>query len=256
MRGGMRRGSCEDARVRVGRGGKFQLMVGGCGERIRGPDTGGGRRRRVCGCAAWVARVRGLRLARVCCEVGGGVSRGLRVCRYGGCGRAQIAAAGKGGSAAAWAERCGWIGCGLGLGFVWLVGGGACAGGGTGALVGDSACDAGAPACGGRWIVACALCSLYAAPLRLAVLLGDFSGAGLSFEGAGGCEAGCAVGAVRTRGCGWGSAGRAVLADGWRMWGADTEVRFWQWSRRIALVGFRTDGSRWDTRPLGLRRPV
>jgi hypothetical protein len=73
---------------------------------------------------------------------------------------------------------------------------GACAGGGTGALVGDLACDAGAPACGGRWIVAGDVCSMYAAPLRLPVLLGDFLGPGLSFEGPGGCEAGCAMAAV------------------------------------------------------------
>ncbi len=32
-----------------------------------------------------------------------------------------------------------------------------------GAWVGDLACGAGAPACGGRWIVACAVCSEYAA---------------------------------------------------------------------------------------------
>jgi hypothetical protein len=55
-----------------------------------------------------------------------------------------------------------------------------------GAWVGDSACDAGVPACGGRWIVACGVCSFkYAAPLRLPVSLGDFSGPGLSFEGRG-----------------------------------------------------------------------
>ncbi len=58
---------------------------------------------------------------------------------------------------------------------------GACAGGGTGALVGDLACDAGAPACGGCWIVACGVCSPYAAPLRLPVLLGDFFGGGPVF---------------------------------------------------------------------------
>jgi hypothetical protein len=102
-----------------------------------------------------------------------------------------------------------------------------------GALVGNSACDAGASVCGGRWIVACGVCSGCAAPLRLPVLLGDFSGAGLSFEGRGGCEAGCAVGAVRTRGCGWGIAGRAVWADGLRMRGADTRTGYGRW----ALLG-------------------
>ncbi len=39
---------------------------------------------------------------------------------------------------------------------------GVCAGKGWG-VVGDSACGAGAPACGGRWIVACGVCSKYAA---------------------------------------------------------------------------------------------
>ncbi len=108
---------------------------------------------------------------------------------------------------------CGWL-------VVWCV----CWRPLDGALVGDSACGAGAPACDGRWIEACGVCSMYAAPLRLPFLLGDFSGPGLPFEGPGGCEAGCAVAAVRTRGCGWGSAGRAVLADGWRIRGADTRT--------------------------------
>ncbi len=38
-----------------------------------------------------------------------------------------------------------------------------------GALVGDLACDAGAPTCGGRWIVACAVCSKYEALSELPV---------------------------------------------------------------------------------------
>jgi hypothetical protein len=157
--------------------------------------------------------------------------------------------AGKGGSAAAWVECCGRIGCGAGFGVCvagWWCG--ACAGGGSGALVGDWVCGAGAPACGGRWIVACGVCSMYAAPLRLPVLPGDFSGPGLSFWGRGSGEAGCAVAAVRTRGWGWGSAGRAVWADGWRMRGADTRT-----GSGTALVGASAAARHELVRVRGLR---
>ncbi len=67
---GMRRGCCEDARVRVGavRGGRCWLMGGRCGDRI-----GRWARRGVCACAALVARVCGLRLARGRGEIGLGV---------------------------------------------------------------------------------------------------------------------------------------------------------------------------------------
>ena len=72
-----------------------------------------------------------------------------------------MAAAGKGGSAAAWAEHCGWIGCGLGLGLCgWLVVWCVCWRR-DGALVGDLTCDAGAPARAavGSWLVMCAACT-------------------------------------------------------------------------------------------------
>jgi hypothetical protein len=107
---------------------------------------------------------------------------------------------------------------------VWVAGWwcGACAGGGTGlGSVTRRAMRARRRAAAvGSWLVVCAASTRPL--LRLPVLLGDFSGAGLSCEGPGGCEAGCA-GCCEdaTRGCGWGSAGRAVLADGWRMRGAD-----------------------------------
>ncbi len=215
MRGGMRWWQLLRTRgCGWGRAGRAVLADGW---RMRGADTrtgsGGGRRRRVCGCAAWMARVRGLRLARGCREIGlvwvegcGFVGMTAVVGR-------GMAATGKGGSAAAWAERCGWIGCGLGFGCVWLVGRGVrVLAAGWGLYVGDSACGAGAPACCGRWIVACVVCSSYAGPLRLRVLLGDVSGPGLSFEGRGGCEAGYAVAAVedarvRVGQCGAGGVG-------------------------------------------------
>ncbi len=158
------------------------------GWRMRGADTrtGSGTRRlkRVCGCAAWVARVRGLRLARGLCEI--------RVGRVEACGFVGMAAVvgrgwqrrGKGGSAAAWAERCGWIGCGSGWGLCgWLVVGCVCWRR-DGALVGDLACDAGAPAV--RRPLDRGLCCVQRvrAPLRRPVLLGD---AGCWREGVGGC---------------------------------------------------------------------
>jgi hypothetical protein len=94
-----------------------------------------------------------------------------------------------------------------------------------GALVGNSVCDAGAPACGGRWIVACGVCSwMYAALLRLHVCWAISRGRACVLRGRRGCEAGCAVAAVRTRGCGWGSAGQGALGGGWRMRGADART--------------------------------
>jgi hypothetical protein len=58
-----------------------------------------------------------------------------------------------------------------------------------GAWVGDSACDAGArrrAAAGGSWRL---LCAARTRPLLdFLFLLGDFSGAGLSFEGRGGAR--------------------------------------------------------------------
>ncbi len=71
-----------------------------------------------------------------------------------------MAATGKGGSADAWAERCGWIGMRVGVWvlYAWSVVG-CVRWRRDGAWVGDLACDAGAPACGGRWIVACGVCS-------------------------------------------------------------------------------------------------
>jgi hypothetical protein len=106
-----------------------------------------------------VARVRGLRLARGLCEPGVGW---VEACGF--VGMADVVGRRwrrreRAGRRPLWAERCGWIGCELGFGFVWLVGGVVrvlVAGRG---VVGDLACDAGAPACGGRWIVAGGVCS-------------------------------------------------------------------------------------------------
>jgi hypothetical protein len=52
--------------------------------------------------------------------------------------------------------------------------------------------------------------------------------------------------AVRTRTCGWGCAGRAVLADGWRMRGADTQTGCGRWasSARVRLRGMSGTSAR------------
>jgi hypothetical protein len=158
MRGGMRRGCSEDARVRVGQCGVG--VVCGCGERIRGPDRAVGV---VGACAAaqhGVARVRGLRLAWGLCEIGlvwvevcglvgtaAVVGRGWR--RRERAGRRPLGRSAAVGSAAVWGlGLCGWLA-------VWC---GACAGGGTG-LWSATRCAMRArrrAAAVGSWLVVCA----------------------------------------------------------------------------------------------------
>jgi hypothetical protein len=199
------------------------------GRRMRGADTRTGsgtrRRRRVCGCAAW-----GGTSARAAARAGavrdrGGVGRGLRVRWNGGCGRAPMAAAGKGGSAAAWAEGCGWIGCEWGLGCVWLVGGVVrVLAAGRGLWVGDSACVRARrrAAAVGSWRL---LCAAGTRPLSDFLFYWATSrGRACLVTGRGDARRDAPWQLLRTRGCGWGCAGRAVLADGWRMRRADTRT--------------------------------
>jgi hypothetical protein len=214
MRGGMRRGCCEDARVRVGQcgagvGGRWLADAGsGSADRIRavgvvGPCAAarhGWHECADCGSRESAARSgwRGWRFAgslewRMWSGADGRGGKGRVGGRFG-----RSAAVG---SAAVWVgvRVAGWC-CG------------ACAGGGTGLW---SATRRGMrasrrAAAVGSWLVVCAASTRLL--LRLPVLPGDFSGAGLSFEGPGGCEAGCAVAAVedarvRVGQCGAGGVG-------------------------------------------------
>jgi hypothetical protein len=84
---------------------------------------------------------------------------------------------------------------------VWLVGGVVRVLAAGGGVVGDSMCGAGASVCGGRWIVAFAVCRTYAAlsNVTFAARCGRFAGAGswVFFEGRGDAVR-CSVAAVRT----------------------------------------------------------
>ncbi len=130
------------------------------GWRMRGTDTrtgSGGGRVGVCGLARHgMARVRGLRLARERCEIG---LLWVEACRFVGIAavdgrgwqRRERAGRRPFGRSAAVGSAAG-LGVGVRVAGWWCD---ACAGGGTGASVGDSVCGAGAPACGCRWMVAC-----------------------------------------------------------------------------------------------------
>jgi hypothetical protein len=196
------------------RGGRCWLMVGGCGERIRGPVRAVG----VVGACA----LRGIdgTSARAAARAGAvrdrdGLGGGLRVRWNGGCGWARMEAAGKGWSAAALggALRLDRLRYGVGVcvaGWWWCVWWRR-----DGALVGDLACDAGA-----RWRAAAVesrlvVCAASTLPLSdFLSLLGDFSGAGVPFEGRGdarrdapwlrGC---CEDARVRVGQCGAGGVG-------------------------------------------------
>ena len=102
------------------------------------------------------------------------------------------------------------------MGDAWLPGGAVRVLAAGWGVVGDSVCGAGAPACGGRWIVACALCSEYAAPLRPARSLraaGDLAmgGRGPFFNGwgerVGTCGGRCEDKRTRVGLCGAGDGG-------------------------------------------------
>jgi hypothetical protein len=173
-------GCCEDLRVRAGLCG----AVGGCrwdADTATGSAVASLAHVR---CAAWVAPVRRLRLARGLCEIG---VVWVEVCGF--VGMAAVVGRGwqrreRAGRRLHWAERCGLIGLRRGVWGLcgWLVVWCVCWRR-AGALVGDLACGAGAPACGGRWVVACAVCSAYAAlsdlPVRSALRAIRFGTIGL-----------------------------------------------------------------------------